>query len=112
MGGGGEQVQRSPCGWFYCCSRRGERIVIKRGLKPRIHEGELIGCIDEHCDKEMSPTTDEIVKRAKEMGLPTMDGGAATFTSGLKWWRLFKNRNPALKERVAEMCESQRAHAK
>ena len=29
-----------------------------------------------------------------------------------KWWRLFKIRTPELKERAAQMCESQRADAK
>ena len=31
---------------------------------------------------------------------------------GLKWWRLFNNRYPALKKRAAQMCESPRAHAR
>ena len=46
------------------------------------------------------------------MAVPTMEGEAGTITSGLKWWRLFKNCNPVLKERAAQMCESQRADAK
>ena len=91
---------------FNCCARRGEPVVIKIGVKPRINEAELMGWIDEQCDKAMSPTTDEIVKRVKEVAAPTMKGEAATITSDLKWWRLFKNRNRALKERAAQMCES------
>ena len=41
-----------------------------------------------------------------------MEGEAATIIRGLKWWRLFKNRNPALKDRTAQMCESQHADVK
>ena len=71
-----------------------------------------MGCIDEQCDKALSPTKDDILKRAKEMAAPKTEGEAAKISSGLKWWRLFKTRNPALKERAAQMCENQRADAK
>ena len=60
----------------------------------------------------MSPTKDEILKRAKEMAAPTMEGEVATVISGLKWWRLLKNSNPALKERAPHIYQSQRADAK
>ena len=106
------KFKEPPVGWSHSCARRGEPVVIKRGVKPRINEAELMGWIDEQCDKAMSPTTDEILQRVKHMAAPTMEGEAATFTSGLKWWRLFKNRNPALKERAAQMCASQRGDAK
>ena len=60
----------------------------------------------------MSPTTGEVLKRPKEMAKPTTEGEVAKIGSGLKWWRLFKNRNPALKDRAAQMWESQRTDAK
>ena len=68
--------------------------------------------IAEQCDKATSPTTEEIFKRAKKMAAPSTEGQATKISSGLKWWRLLKNRNPALKERAAQMCDSQSAHAK
>ena len=76
-----DKSKEPPCGWSYCYSRRGEPIVIKRGMKPRINEAELMGWIDEQCDKAMGPTTDEIFKRAKGMAVPTMEGEAATTTT-------------------------------
>ena len=81
-------------------------------MKARINEAQLMGWIDEQCDKAISPTTDEILQRAKEMAPPMTEGVAAKISSGLKWWRLFKNRNPMLKKRAAQMCKSQRADAK
>ena len=74
---------------------------MEKGVKLRINEAELMGLIDEQCDKAMSLTTDKILKRAKEMAAPTTEGGAAKIRSGLKWWRLLKNRNLAVKERAA-----------
>ena len=86
-------------GWSYCCSRRGEPVVIKRGVKPEINEAELMCWMEEQCDKAISPTIEEIRKRAKEMAAPTTEGEAAKISSGLKWWELFKNWNSALKGR-------------
>ena len=51
-------------------------MVIKRGVKQRINEAELMGWIDEQCDKAMSPRTDKILKRAQEMAAPTMERGS------------------------------------
>ena len=107
-----DRFKEPTCGWFYCRSRKGEPVVIKRGVKPAINEAELMGWIDEQCDKAMSPTTHEIFKKAKEMAAPTTEGGAGKINSGVKWYRLFKNRNQAPKERAAQLCESQRADAK
>ena len=71
-----------------------------------------MGWLDEQCDKAMSPKRNEILKRANEIAAPMLKGEAATITSCLMWWRLFKKRNLALKERAAQLCESQRADAK
>ena len=88
-------LKEPPCGWPKPCSRRGELVVIKRGVKPRINEGELFGWNDDQCDKAMSPTTDQILKRAKEMAAPTTEGEAAKVSSGMKWCTLFKNQKPS-----------------
>ena len=85
-----EKSKEPPCACSYCCSRRGESIVIKRGVQPRINEAELMGSIGEQYAKAMSATTNEILKRAKEMGAPMIEGEAATMNTGPKWWRLFK----------------------
>ena len=106
------KLKEPPCGWSNRCRRRGDRVVIKRGVKPRIYEAKLMGWIDERCDKAMSPTTYEILKRAKEMAAPTTEGEAAKISSGLKWWGLFKKRIPTLKERAAQMCESQQVDSR
>ena len=66
-----DKLKEPLCGWSFCCCRRGEPVVIKRGVKPRINEAEVMCWIDEQCDKAMSPTTDEILKRAKEMAAQT-----------------------------------------
>ena len=86
--------------------RRGEPVVIKRAMRPRINEVQLLGWKDEQCDKAMSTTTYEILKRAKMMATPTTEGEAAKMSAGLKLWRLFKNWNPVLKERAAKLRES------
>ena len=70
-------------------------------MKPKINEAKLMGWIDEQCNKVTSPTADEILNKAKEMAALTKEGEPAAINSGQKWWRLFKNRNPKLKERGA-----------
>ena len=58
-------------------------------------------------DFTYSPLKSESSKRAKEMAAPMMEGKAATITIHLKLLTLFKDRNPELKERAPQMCESQ-----
>ena len=57
-----DKFKEPPRGWSYSCSRRVEPVVIKRGVKPRINEAEMMSWIDEQCDKAMSPATDESLK--------------------------------------------------
>ena len=80
-----DKFKKPTCGRSHCCGRRGEPVVIKRGVKPRINEAKLMGWINERCDMAMSPPKDEIFKRTKEKAAPTMEGEAATITSGCKW---------------------------
>ena len=101
-------LKQPPRGWSHYCARRGDPIVIKKGVKPKINEAELMGWMDEQCNKAMSSRTDENLKRAKKMAASAMEGEPATITSGLKGG----DRSPVLKERAAQMCESQRADAK
>ena len=58
-------------------------------MKPTTNEAEVIDWIEEQCDTAMSSTTNEILKKVKGMAPATMEGEAATISSGFKWSRSF-----------------------
>ena len=80
-----DNIKEPVCGWSYYCAGKRRPVVIKRKVKPRSNEAELMGWMDDQGDKAMSQKTVEIFKGAKETATPTIKREAATITSGLKW---------------------------
>ena len=88
------------------CFKLGEAVELARGPKPHVDENTLMDWLNKETTAAMTPNAYEIVAKCRK--LQQQNGNGIKLTSGKKWWRLFKGRQPDISSRTPQLCESQR----